>query len=43
MAAMGEDEETRKWWGETDPCQIILEGRKEGAKWCDLEMLFFME
>ena len=43
MRAMAEDPETKRWWQETDPCQIPLPNRKPGANWIDLEMVFFME
>jgi L-rhamnose mutarotase len=43
MKAMADDPETQKWWKETDPCQIELPGRKPGAHWRDMEMVFLME
>ena len=42
MAAIAEDPETRRWWLETDPCQIPLPTRRQGANWSDLEMVFLM-
>lgn len=42
MNAMAEDPETRRWWKETDPCQIQLPTRKPGANWSDMEMVFLM-
>lgn len=42
MQAIAEDPETRRWWQETDPCQIQLPTRKAGANWSDLEMVFLM-
>ena len=43
MRAVAEDAETRRWWKETDPCQIPLPSRKPGANWSDMEMVFSME
>ncbi len=43
MRAMGRDPETRRWWKETDPCQILLPSRKPGAQWSDMEMVFLMD
>ena len=43
MRAIAEDPQTQRWWHETDPCQIPLPSRQEGARWTDLEMVFLME
>jgi L-rhamnose mutarotase len=43
MKAMADDPETQRWWKETDPCQIRLPGRRPGANWSDMEMVFFTE
>jgi L-rhamnose mutarotase len=43
MRAIAEDPETRRWWKETDPCQLPLPSRKPGANWSDMEMVFMME
>ncbi len=43
MKAMAEDESTRRWWKETDPCQFQLPSRKEGDQWSQMEMVFWME
>jgi L-rhamnose mutarotase len=43
MQAIADDPETQRWWQETDPCQKQLPGRKEGANWTDLEMVFLMD
>ena len=43
MRAMAEDPETRRWWKETDPCQVPLASRKPGANWSEMEMVFLME
>jgi L-rhamnose mutarotase len=43
IALIAEDPETKRWWKETDPCQIQLPTRKPGANWSEMEMVFFME
>ena len=43
MQAIADDPETRRWWKETDPCQIQLPTRKPGANWSEMEMVFLME
>jgi len=43
MKLIAEDSETRRWWKETDPCQIQLPTRKLGANWSEMEMVFLME
>ena len=44
MKRMASDETTRKWWKETDPCQIQLPNRlKPKDNWSTLEMVFLME
>lgn len=42
MQAIAEDPETRRWWKETDPCQIQLPDRKPGENWREMEQVFFM-
>jgi L-rhamnose mutarotase len=42
MRAIAQDPETRRWWKETDPCQVQLPTRKPGANWSDMEMVFLM-
>lgn len=37
MDKMAADPMTRKWWGETDPCQFAL---IEGEKWISMEEVF---
>ena len=41
MAQMPQDEETQRWWKETDPCQKRLEGTSESEQWLNLERVFF--
>ena len=43
MQKIAADPETRRWWQETDPCQIQLPNRKEGDNWSAMEMLFLMD
>ena len=43
MRAIAADPQTRRWWQETDPCQIQLPTRQPGANWSDMEMVFLME
>jgi L-rhamnose mutarotase len=43
MKLMAEDPETKRWWKETDPCQIQLPTRKPGANWSEMEMVFLMD
>jgi len=41
MAKMKLDEETVRWWKETDPCQEPLARRAEGEWWSAMESVFF--
>ena len=43
MRKVAEDPATRRWWQETDPCQIQLPDRREGDNWSVMEMLFVMD
>ena len=43
MKAMADDESTKRWWKETDPCQFPLPNRKERDQWSLMEMVFFTE
>lgn len=44
MAALAADPETRRWWRETDPCQVPLPGSGTGSHdgpwWTTLEEVF---
>jgi L-rhamnose mutarotase len=41
MAAIAEDPATRRWWGQTDACQIPLPDAKEkGEMWSGMEEVF---
>ena len=42
MAKIAADPETRRWWVETDPCQVPLTpDAAQGARWTELERVFF--
>ena len=40
MAGIAQDEVTKVWWTYTDPLQIPLPTRQEGAHWADMEEVF---
>jgi L-rhamnose mutarotase len=41
MQKMAADPDTRRWWKETDPCQLPLpSARKKGGIWADAEEVF---
>ncbi|MHC4622695.1 MAG: L-rhamnose mutarotase [Planctomycetota bacterium] len=40
VARLAEDETTKRWWKQTDPCQFPLENRKEGEWWASMEQVF---
>jgi L-rhamnose mutarotase len=41
MEKMGEDDETQRWWKETDPCQIPIATREKGEWWSRMEEVFY--
>ncbi len=43
MKKMGQDSETRRWWKETDPCQIGLTNRKEGEWWKSMDEVYHLD
>ena len=43
MAAIGEDEATRRWWELTDPCQQPVDSAAEGQWWAPAEELFHLD
>jgi len=43
MAKMAEDETTRKWWRETDPCQIRLPCTPEGQQWLQIPEVYHLD
>ena len=40
MAKMAADPETRRWWKETDPCQLPIPTRGEKEFWSRMEEVF---
>jgi L-rhamnose mutarotase len=40
MAKMAADAETRRWWKETDPCQLPIPTRGEKEFWSRMEAVF---
>jgi L-rhamnose mutarotase len=43
MAAVGEDEVTKRWWKLTDPCQRRLPTADEGEWWAPAQELFHLD
>jgi len=42
MKKMGADPETKRWWKQTDPCQLPLpDARKKGQIWSTTEEVFY--
>lgn len=40
MQKIADHPETRRWWSETDPCQLELPDTEEGAHWRSMEAVF---
>ena len=40
LGAIADDEETRRWWTLTDPCQAPYETRAAGTWWADMTEIF---
>ncbi len=40
MAKMAQDEDTKRWWKLTDPCQIPVRTRAQGDFWMKMEEVF---
>ncbi|MHC4620589.1 MAG: L-rhamnose mutarotase [Planctomycetota bacterium] len=40
MALLAEDETTKRWWKQTDPCQFPLKNRKQGEWWASMEEVY---
>ncbi|MHC4401763.1 MAG: L-rhamnose mutarotase [Planctomycetota bacterium] len=40
MEKMAADSETRRWWKQTDPCQVRLAGTPEGEQWKAIPEVF---
>ena len=43
MAAIKADEETRRWWALTDPCQERLPGTADGEQWASLAEIWHLD
>ena len=43
MRKMAADEETVRWWKETDPCQTPVETALSGEWWAPMEEVFHCE
>ncbi len=40
---LAEIDELKRWWKETDPCQIPLESRKDGDWWKAMEEVYHLD
>lgn len=40
MAKMARDPETQRWWKETDPCQMRIEGAGKHEWWADMKLVY---
>jgi L-rhamnose mutarotase len=43
MATIAEDDETKRWWTLTDPCQIPVDGAADGEWWAPAEEVFHLD
>jgi L-rhamnose mutarotase len=43
MAKIGENQKTREWWKETDPCQIRLPGTPKGEQWLKIPEVYHLD
>jgi L-rhamnose mutarotase len=43
LARMAADEETRRWWALTDPCQERLPDAGEGRQWSDADEVWHLD
>jgi L-rhamnose mutarotase len=43
MQKLGEDSEVKRWWKETDPCQVGLKNRKEGEWWKTMDEVYHLD
>lgn len=43
MKKLGEDSEVKRWWKETDPCQIGLENRGDGDWWKTMAEVYHLD
>jgi L-fuconolactonase len=40
MAKMAQDSKTQRWWKETDPCQMRIEGAFKSEWWADMKLVY---
>jgi L-fuconolactonase len=40
MARMARDPETQRWWRETDPCQVRIDGAAKEEWWADMQLVY---
>ncbi|WP_019554627.1 L-rhamnose mutarotase [Propionispira raffinosivorans] len=40
MAKMAQDAETQRWWQETDPCQMRIDGAFKHEWWADMKLVY---
>jgi L-rhamnose mutarotase len=43
MKKLAGNDEVKRWWKETDPCQIGLKSRKEGEWWKSMEEVYHLD
>lgn len=43
MKKLADDNEVKRWWKETDPCQVGLENRKDGEWWKTMEEVYHLD
>lgn len=43
MKKMAADPATQRWWKETDPCQLPVEGSEPGDWWTVMEEVFYLK
>ena len=43
MQKLAGNDEVKRWWKETDPCQIPLKTRKEGELWKRMEEVYHLD
>lgn len=43
MARMAQDQETQKWWRETDPCQQPVEDAPAGSWWTEMTEVYHLD
>lgn len=42
-ARVADDEETRRWWEQTDPCQLPFPTRRDGEFWAMMDEVFHLD